>query len=632
MKIPLDWLKEYVEVHKTNREVAEAFTLLGLLLDKPIENVKGMEVLDLEHRMDRSDWLSILGCARDLAAFEGLALKHPKLYTQDGHTLPDDEKIALEIHAKDFVKRYNTKVFKNITVKESPEWLKARLEAYGIPARNNIVDITNYVMVEYGQPLHAHDLAKMHNKKIEFRYAKQGEKITTLLGDTLELDERTVVISDGEQLTGIAGIVGGDSIRIAETTKDILLDSGSYDQTLVRQTSRRLKIQNETVLRYDKFLHPYANELAIQRATELILELAGGEYYENVDYYPEPVGLKVMTMRVSRLLQLSGIELDVRRAQEILKALEYEVTEVSDEDITVTVPYFRTDVEVEDDIVADVLRINGYQNIPTTPISAAPPKEITPDVYNFENKLRNIMISLGAHEHITDPLTTATTNPQQIVLENALTSEKAALRTSLDVNLRPVLNNYKKHKITNISIFEIGKTYYQERQEYFERRQLHFIYSSEAEDYKTQNKHVKSVLMAVLQNLGTDTHKVSFKKPTPESDFAQICYNSELLGAIMLDAFTLNTETLQKIANEVPRTTNILGNYSTEDITYEVEVTEDFGARFTQILNTPGVRSAYVTKDIYHNESTADKKFITVTVIFEQGVAPEEVKSVLHNL
>ena len=165
-----------------------------------------------------------------------------------------------------------------------------------------------------------------------------------------------------------------------------------------------LKIYNETVLRTDKFLHPHLTQVAIERATKLILDLAGGQYYENIDYYPNPIQPKTMKLRVERVKQISGMDFDRRAIVRILSSLEYKILEETANGWNLEVPYFRTDVEVEDDIVSDVLRISNYANIPHTPIQSLPPKEITPGIYVFEERLRDIMVGIGFHEHITDPL------------------------------------------------------------------------------------------------------------------------------------------------------------------------------------------------------------------------------------
>src|SRR5687768_6720458 len=162
MKIPVEWLKQYIKTDKSAKQLAESFTSLGLMLDKPVfkytDGKFETEILDLEHRMDRSDWLSILGCARDVAAFDNTKLIYPEVYTKEGKKLPSEEKVKIEVKCPDLVNRFNTRVFKGIKVGPSPDWMQNRLKSYGIPSINNIVDITNYVMVETGQPMHAQDI------------------------------------------------------------------------------------------------------------------------------------------------------------------------------------------------------------------------------------------------------------------------------------------------------------------------------------------------------------------------------------------------------------------------------------------------------------------------------------------
>jgi phenylalanyl-tRNA synthetase beta chain len=400
MRVPLIWLKDYIDTKKTPKEIAESFTALGLMLDKPIEK----DVLDLEHRMDRSDWLSIIGCARDFAAMEGLKFKFPELNKTAGKQPKKSQIIDIKIECPDLVHRFNTRVFRGIKVKKSPKWLSERLEAYGIPSINNIVDITNFVMVELGQPMHAQDIAKMEKPEIVIRRAKDNEEITTLLGQQIKLNSKNFVLTQNNKPTVIGGIVGTKSTSVDENTADIVLDAGNYDQVNIRKSSRELKIQNETVLRYDKFLHPKLTEIALERATKLILELAGGEYYQNIDYYPKSFPLKKLKLRFSRIKQISGMNIPESKIEMILDSLGYSVLNKNSEGMSLDVPYFRTDVEVEDDIVSDILRINNYKNIPSDVLNMAPPAEITPKIYVFEERLRDILVNLGLYEHITNPL------------------------------------------------------------------------------------------------------------------------------------------------------------------------------------------------------------------------------------
>jgi len=580
MKIPLDWLKEYIKTNKSKKEIAESFTALGLMLDKNTED----NLLDLEHRMDRSDWLSIIGCARDLAAFENTDLIFPKLYTEKGKELPENEKIKIEISCPNKVNRFNTVVFKNVTVKESPEWLKTRLQTYGIPSKNNIVDITNYVMVELGQPMHAQDIDKLEAKEIIIRDPQKGEKVLTLLGETVELVEENFVLTQNNKPTVIGGIVGGKETGVTESTQNIILDAGNYNQVFVRKASRKLKIQNETVMRCDKFLHPKLTEIALQRATQLILEIAGGEYYENQDCYPNKVEPKTQTLRLKRIEQLGGLKFDMEKVKDIVTRLGYTILEETLETLNLEIPYFRTDVEVEDDVVADILRIFNYTNIPTQLIKSPPPREITPEIYKFEEKIRDICVELGLHEHITDPLIqksqqSSTNTLKEIVLENALTSEKSALRTDIKQTLNVVVDNYKKHKVNKIGIFELGNIYFEgtvstiNNTKYNETKMLEIIYINENISVKESADEFKKLINRLLTELKVEWGSVQkIWTITPYSLSISLKQLLELINKNTDKTKTNNIGILDKITTA-----------TTEDFSITLDINTKFGTIFDAI-------------------------------------------------
>ena len=490
MIIPLIWLKDYVHTSKTPKELAKAFTEIGLMLDKPIYG----EVLDLEHRMDRSDWLAILGCARDLAAFEDLKLHFPKLHSQK---LKEKDEVYVSVKSEK-VNRFRTRIIKGVTVSESPKFIQDRLLAYGLPVINNIVDITNFVMVEMGQPLHAQDLSKFEKQEIILRDTNEGEVIQTLDSSIIKLKENTLVLSENNNPICIGGIVGGLRTGVSASTTDIVLDAGNYDQASIRKTSREVGIRNETVLRSEKFLSPELVDLAIIRATDLILEHAGGEAFENSDYEKHKYIPKIMTLHKKRLDLISGENHYFEKAEKILEALEYEIIENKDEKIKVQVPYFRTDVEVEDDLVADVIRIHGYSKISPQPINNYPPREITPETLLFEKKLTDMLINFGFHEHITDPIIKYDGISSRILLQNSVNSEKDSLRISISETLKNVLNNYQKHGKKEIKIFEIGNRY-TKNNDYEEQKILGFFY--ETYDLEKNSIVVRETIELILSEL-----------------------------------------------------------------------------------------------------------------------------------
>jgi len=618
MIIPITWLKDYIKTTKSTKEIGQDFTVLGLMLDKP----RSPEILDLEHRMDRADWLSITGCARDLAAYEKAEFKFPELYEGVYKKPLKNQLIDIKVNCPDLVKRFTTVTFRGITVKESPKWLKERLEAYGMPTINNIVDITNFVMVELGQPLHAQDLAKLEKPEIIIRNAKVGEQITTLLGENVELDPSVFVLTQNDNATVIGGIVGGNTTGVSSTTKDIILDAGNYNQNNIRKSSRKLKIMNETVMRTDKILDPRLTEIAIKRATKLILELAGGEVYENIDYYPTEAPLKQMTLRTSRIKQVGGIDITLAEAEKILIALDYKVLVHAKDAITVEVPYFRTDVEVEDDLVADVLRISSYNNIPVEAISATPPQEITAEIYKYEDKIKDICVKLGLYEHITDPI--VQTNPQlsnQIVLENSLNADKTALRTNLYETLEPIIDSYRKHEIYEVGLFEIGKVYFKQGsgsklEDYVEERHLEVIYANQNKSLVEINTKVKTLLSSLLLNLGIEVH---YEKGA-QTNLANIYNNhGDLIGTMRINSFTLFTEKLlatkitqtrvvQEMVNDVIEDISIICNYDQKigPIAHEIKM---FNETIKEVYQT----DIYLDKTLGHN-----KKAVTLRIITNQ--------------
>ena len=548
MKVPLIWLKDYIETTKSAKDLAASFTQLGLMLDKPLDD---KNVLDLEHRMDRSDWLSMIGCARDLAAFEGIPLKLPKLSRKPGKNSDKDTLIKIDIQTP-VVQRFQTRVFKGIKVGDSPAWLVERLKAYGMESINNIVDITNFVMVEYGQPMHAQDIAKMGGKDITIRKAKSGEKLTTLLGTEVSLTPGTHILTSGGKPTVILGVVGGKQTGVTTSTTEIILDSGNYDSRVIRKSSRQLKIINETVSRDDKFLDPRAIDLALARATDLILEIAGGTYYANDDYYPSPVLPKTMTLRLNRLDLLSGMSLTLPTVKKILKSLEYSVIEEGEGTLTVEIPYFRTDVEVEDDLVSDILRIYNYTNIPVEPLTTPVPQDLTAPIYRFEERLRDLLVAQGAHEHITSSLTSSSGSQDEVVLANALSSDQNALRTHLTPGLKHVLSTYKKHKQTSVAVFEIGKVFRvgmdYHPPAYLEGRLLTLA----------SNSPVVDSLATLMSSLGIADYQINQQY--------QIKIGPQVIGTTEPNSYTLVTDALMPYAKSYTGIVSEFDHFTSLDI------------------------------------------------------------------
>lgn len=589
MIVPIKWVKDYLTTHKTPKEIAKSFTEIGLMLDRPIMG----EVLDLEHRMDRSDWLSMLGCARDFAAFEKLVFNEPELKSEK---LPKKNEVEITIKSEK-VNKFRTRIIKNIKVGESPEFIKERLVSYGLPVINNVVDITNFVMVEYGQPLHAQDLNKFEKKEIVLRDTERGETIQTLDSSQMKLEEGTLVLSENHKPICIGGIVGGLRTGVTESTTEIILDSGNYDQASIRKASRQLNIRNETVSRSEKFLSPEVVDLAIVRATDLILEYAGGEAFENDDFENFTPTSKKMVLTRERLAKISGEEFYFDHASDILDRLNYEITSQNEKEIHVKTPYFRTDIEVEDDVVSDILRIYGYSKIEAEPIKNYPPVEITPEILKLEEKVTNILVSAGFHEHITDPFVKFDGNEKRILLFNSVNSDKDSLRLSLQETLNNTFNYYQKQAINEIKLFEVGNRYFKSGSEYVEERSLGIMVG--VGDINTNSLKIRETIDLILSNLGIINYHFARSK-----NGLSIMYSSEEIGFFNSNYAEVNLKKIQKLASFVSPVISEFENLSKEDLTFTSHIDVDNGEIIEYVRNI----NPLISKVEYVTEFISDSK------------------------
>jgi len=599
MKIPLVWLNDYIELNNTKKEIGEFFTKIGLMLDKPTTN----NVLDLEHRMDRSDWLSIIGCARDLCAFKNVLLKYPMIYENNLPDIPIEDKIEVKVNCTNKVNRFKTIIIKNVQVAPSPDWLKERLELYGITSINNIVDITNYVMVEFGQPMHAQDIDKLQSKEIILRDANINEKITTLLGEQIQLVSENFVLTQNNVPTVVGGIVGGKDTKVTFNTKNIVLDAGNYNQTYIRKASRKLKIYNETVLRSDKFLNPNIIDIALKRAVYLILQIAKGEAYNNFDWYPNKVDKKIINLTYNRIYKISGMEFSKNSIVNILNNLEYKIINDNLTHLTIQVPNFRTDVELEDDVISDILRISDYQKIPTVHINSSPPSEITSEIYKFESKLKLICINLGLHEHITDSLIdknyiNKNDHDKTIILQNPLNTEKSALRTDIKQSLNLVYQNYLKHKIFKIGLFEVGNVYLKDANNNFiEKRILQIIYHNNQVSIYNSVQEFKSIISRLLDELSLNWN------------------TAQKIWQIDATSMSVDLNELLKIYSPSNRVVTKINNYTTQDFSIILNLEFKFGQIYEKILN---LNKNIISVEVVEQIKIDDKnKSVLVRVTFD---------------
>ncbi len=436
----------------------------------PLGEYLGDTILDLDITPNRPDCLSVIGIAREIAALTDHGL-HSLEITYEETEDSIDALVSVAIVEPNLCPRYCASLITGVNVGPSPWWLQQRLRNYGMRPISNIVDVTNYVMLEYGQPLHAFDYQKLRGHKIIVRRAERGETITTLDGIERILAEDILVIADEEKPVAIAGIMGGLDTEVTDATDTILLESANFNQAVIRRGCRHLGLQSEASIRFDKSLSPGLPQLPLKRATQLLLELAGGKAAKGmIDAYPGKRAPKNMLLSTEEVKRLSSLEIDVGKITKVLQSLGFECEESHlPSQISVVAPYWRSDVESAADLIEEVVRIIGYEKIPTTRLSSSlPMREPTP-VLGFKRRLRNILVSCGFQEMLTYSLTSLEklqrlspdldVKVMPLKVANPLTKEQEYLRTTLRTNILAALANNQKHEENGIKLFEIGKVF-----------------------------------------------------------------------------------------------------------------------------------------------------------------------------
>jgi phenylalanyl-tRNA synthetase beta chain len=434
-------------------------------------------VLDIELTPNLGRCLSVIGVAREVAALTGqpLKLREPTM-TAEG--APIDGQIALEIVDPDLCPRYSATLIRGIEIGPSPLWMQQRLRLAGMRPISSIVDITNYVMLEWGQPLHAFDHDTLRGREGEdrpviiVRRARESETLTTLDDVPRQLSTDMLLITDGGGPVAIAGVMGGLDTEISDTTTNVLLEAANFHNLNNRRASQTLKLHSEASLRFGRGLPPETTVIAARRATELMRQIAGGVIAQGVaDAYPRPPRVKTIDFRPSEVKRLLGIDLPRERVVEALVALEFDCQPGTDPDsVRVTVPYYRLDVGIPADLVEEVARISGYEHIPETLLrDELPPQRRNPPLEG-ELRVRDILAACGLAEVITYSLTNldsvARLDPDRkmpdpgtyVRLANPLTSEREFMRRTLKNTLLETLADNLRF-VKHAAIFEIARVY-----------------------------------------------------------------------------------------------------------------------------------------------------------------------------
>jgi phenylalanyl-tRNA synthetase beta chain len=364
MKITLNWLRYYVDFDLTPVQIGELLSDKGLPYES-IEEVDGDTVIDFEVTSNRGDCLSHIGIARELAAAAGKDLKLPAfsltLSENDAHKL-----VKVEIAEPTLCGRYTARVIENVKVGPTPDWMRKRLEAVGLRSVNNVVDATNYAMMETGQPPHAFDFAKIGGAKIIVRKANAGERITSIDGTKCDLDTNMLIIADAEKPVAIAGVMGGLDTEVSGSTTTILLEDAHFSPLTVRTTSRKLVLPSDAAYRFERLVDIEKIDWASQRTAQLITQVAGGTVAKGVvDAYPCKPAQKKLLLRIARLNKVLDMRVNPKDVLQILDALRFEPQLQNNDIIQCIVPSWRNDVGREIDLIEEFARIYGYDKIRT---------------------------------------------------------------------------------------------------------------------------------------------------------------------------------------------------------------------------------------------------------------------------
>jgi phenylalanyl-tRNA synthetase beta chain len=464
MKISIEWLKEYVEIRENPEKLKEDLTMIGLLVES-IAEANGASVLEIEVTSNRPDCLSYIGIAREVAALYDRMLKFPPV--EEALTLSRDcIPYAIEIQDRDLCPRYTALVLDGIHVGASPPWMQRRLVAAGMRPLNSIVDITNYVLLETGHPLHAFDFDRLRGGKIVVGRAGKGERMQTLDGMDRDLDDAMLLINDGEGAVAIAGVMGGLNSEISLSTTRVLLESAYFQPASIRRTSRKLGLSTEASYRFERGADWENTVPAIARTCYLIEQIAGGRIAGGLqDAYPEKKDPVRIFLRRQNATSLLGVELSGAFIESTLGRLNFKIDKHGEDAWEVTCPTCRADMELEADLIEELARFYGYQNIPAT----LPPSETVgthSPVYVLENTIRQTMVGHGYCEAVnlsfafeSDHKDFLPIKGERVAVKNPLTEDTQFMRTTL----APGLVRSAKHNFNYgqrlVRLFEIGKVY-----------------------------------------------------------------------------------------------------------------------------------------------------------------------------
>lgn len=572
MRVPREWLEAYVDLGDIATEtVVERLATVGLPVEA-VEPVGDDTVLDVEVTSNRPDCLSIIGIAREAALLFGRELRLPvglegaaavrvrrppqaprRAAARGGGAGRDARRrVSVVVDDPEGCPRFTATVIDDVQVGVSPAWMRRRLDAAGVRPINNVVDITNYVMLEMGQPMHAFDLARISGGRLTVRRARPGEALVTLDGTPRALDEQALVVADDTHPVSLAGIIGGQDTEIAAATATVLLEAAYWDPPTIGRTSRRLGVRTEASARFERGADPAGPGLAQRRAGLLLAEVARGRAAPGmIDVFARRRPRAPIRFRPSRATTVLGIEVPRAEMIRTLRALGCEVTPGAAV-LTVRLPTYRPDLAGEEDLIEEVIRIHGYDRVPLTlPRGVTAPGTVSAPVA-AERRVRGALIRAGLTEALTLTLvpagSAAPPDGDQVRLLNPLTAEHAALRTSLLPGLLRVLALNASRRQHDVHCFEVGRVWRRSNGGRPEERRAAGIavmgrwrwgWNVAADGVLADLYHLRAMLDALLEELGVAGYGVAAGTPAAFQWNGAAWWHPGRFGELSLDGHVL---------------------------------------------------------------------------------------------
>ncbi len=651
----------------------------GGILELPEESVVGDElaeyvymddyVLEVSPTPNRGDCFGVLGVAREVAAIFERELVIPEVKVNE-ELDSVNEYVSIEIEDPNLCPRYVGRYIEGVEVGDSPLWMKVAVKAFGMRPISNVVDVTNYVLMEVGHPLHAFDFDRLKEGRIVVRRARQGEFIVTLDGEYRELDGDTLVIADGKRPVAIAGVMGGANSEVTSNTKRVLLESAYFDPVSIRRTSKRLGLSTEASKRFERGTDIEALVYAADRAAQLIVDVANGKVAKGrYDVYPKPFEKRKIYVSFEKISGLLGVEISEEEAERILFRLGFDVEKKEDGFLVGTPPHRILDVTRDVDVVEEVARIWGYHRVPAVmPSQPLPSYEIESD-YPFVERVKSLMVSAGLVEcinysfipsYFADRLKLPEDDERRryVKLLNPLSEEMSVMRTTLLFGLLDTASRNHRVRAFDLSMFEIGRVFFL-KQEIEERLFLGMVFTGSVKDHWSQSSRkydfydAKGVVEALGRFLGLDFAFVPSKEPfLHPGQSADVVWNRKVIGYVgvlhpdIVEDFELkhpavvaevDLEHLKNI-KRIP-TYRSIPKYpeTTRDLSFIVPKTVSYDQVLSEVLrDRPSELARVKLIDVYKGKGIPeDHVSMTLSFVFvshERTLSDEEVDQIFWSI